>query len=547
VSNKCEVQSPGAVYTPDPIAKAIISRCEELLEKRNNLRILEPSVGDGAFVRALDSSNINISSVNVVDLDHLVIEQLQSSRNGFRFPLRIHNCDYLEYAKKSTDDPHPNLIVGNPPFIRYHNYSESFKQNTNLLAHSREGSFNYMKNAWMAFLISAENLLAPDGLLAFVLPYEIMTVDYGQSVLQSMQEAFHRIDIFVADQKAFPEIEQDAVIFFGDRTGQSESGLFIHRTSSFTTLQSMGGRRVLLLDGPRRGLEMNAFLLDKTELDELRGIRQGCASISDYASSTPGLVTAANDFFIRSMDDVRKLGLEDYARPVLRRSSFTIPNPIYDKADHKRDACRAPSQFLCFQGKFNKLSKRARDYILEGRRQDLHLRYKCRNRENWYEVPLANPKPGFLFKRSHSHPRIIINRAQVMTTDGAYGITPHDDYSIDALCFSFFNSLTMLFAEIDGRFYGGGVLELTPREFRGLPLVYKKPSEKEFNDFLKIHRLAKGKPEPILDFGDAWLGEMLNIDGKTLQMIRKCWEKVRVHRMRHGNIIRATGSLKQSV
>ena len=37
---------------------------------------------------------------------------------------------------------------------------------------------------------------------------------------------------------------------------------------------------------------------------------------------------------------------------------------------------------------------------------------------------------------------------------------------------AFYNSLTLAFAELEGRYYGGGVLELTPNELRVLPIPY---------------------------------------------------------------------------
>src|SRR5690606_8037961 len=44
--------------------------------------------------------------------------------------------------------------------------------------------------------------------------------------------------------------------------------------------------------------------------------------------------------------------------------------------------------------------------------------------------------------------------------------------NIQDFIFSFYNSLTLAFAELEGRYYGGGVLELTPNEFRILPIPY---------------------------------------------------------------------------
>jgi adenine-specific DNA-methyltransferase len=49
--------------------------------------------------------------------------------------------------------------------------------------------------------------------------------------------------------------------------------------------------------------------------------------------------------------------------------------------------------------------------------------------------------------------------------------------------FSFYNSLTLVFAETNGRYYGGGVLELTPSEFKKLPIPYINISASKFEDF----------------------------------------------------------------
>ncbi len=43
----------------------------------------------------------------------------------------------------------------------------------------------------------------------------------------------------------------------------------------------------------------------------------------------------------------------------------------------------------------------------------------------------------------------------------------------------------MCFAELFGRYYGGGVLELIPSEFKRLPLPYTSISLQEFESFKK--------------------------------------------------------------
>lgn len=106
---------------------------------------------------------------------------------------------------------------------------------------------------------------------------------------------------------------------------------------------------------------------------------------------------------------------------------------------------------------------------------------------------------------------------------------------LEGLCFSFYNSLTLLFSEIDGRFYGGGVLELTPNEFKGLPLVYHEPSKDEFRAFVGAHKGNGNVTEQLADFGDKWLKSEIEITDDQLAMLRNAWKIARDHRLRHGS------------
>jgi hypothetical protein len=74
-----------------------------------------------------------------------------------------------------------------------------------------------------------------------------------------------------------------------------------------------------------------------------------------------------------------------------------------------------------------------------------------------------------MLKRSHDTPRLILNRVGAYTTDTAYRIRALRG-TARGLVYGFFNSLTALSAELEGRHYGGGVLELVPSEIEKLLL-----------------------------------------------------------------------------
>lgn len=74
-----------------------------------------------------------------------------------------------------------------------------------------------------------------------------------------------------------------------------------------------------------------------------------------------------------------------------------------------------------------------------------------------------------MLKRSHDTPRLILNCVGAYTTDTAYRIRALRG-TAQGLVYGFFNSLTALSAELEGRHYGGGVLELVPSEIEKLLL-----------------------------------------------------------------------------
>ena len=77
----------------------------------------------------------------------------------------------------------------------------------------------------------------------------------------------------------------------------------------------------------------------------------------------------------------------------------------------------------------------------------------------------------------------MINEAQVYVTDSAYKICMKTGFDLSSFIYSFYNTLTIVCSELFGRYYGGGVLELIPSEFKRLPIPYVAINEKIFQQF----------------------------------------------------------------
>lgn len=531
------IRLTGAVYTPRRVAKAVLDFGMSKVVKER-ISILEPSVGDGAFLAHLPSYRSRVDTITAVDIDEEIIDELRFLDVGAAGDLTLLAEDFVSYAighRKGCERTF-DLVVGNPPFIRKHNFSAEIKDQLSNFADVFEYPEQDLKNTWAVFVIAASKMVTDNGVMAFVLPYEILTVSYGQKLLSNVLADFERVDIFVSEEKAFREIDQDAVVLVAQKKTTEVGGFFLSKLPNFNSISTKQARSVDVSGEKLNGVDLNGFLLSVEAISFLKKVRHATPMISEYASSAPGIVTAANDFFIQTKENAERIGVLSYGKRILKKGNFTTKSPVFSKSDFRKLALKEPCYFIHLQGPRDHFCSRVEAYLKSGEALEIHQRYKCRHRENWYEVPMVKSEQGFFLKRSHSYPRILVNEADALTTDSAYGLRLKGDATIRSLCFSFYNSLTMLFAELDGRFYGGGVLELSPTEFRGLPLCYFEPTEAQFSDFIAVHEAANGDVESILDFGDKWLLDASGFTRAQVDLLRNSWRTIRGHRLRHGRL-----------
>ena len=179
------------------------------------------------------------------------------------------------------------------------------------------------------------------------------------------------------------------------------------------------------------------------------------------------------------------------------------PGIIYDKRQHEANAQAGnPTNFLWLHGDRIDANPAARAYINEGEKQTLHTRYKCRVRSPWYTVPSVYATEVGMLKRAHDTPRLILNKLRAYTTDTAYRVRALKA-SAEQLVACFVNPLTALSAELEGRHYGGGVLELVPSEIERL--ILPMPGKTKI-DLRQLDRVIRSMAMP----------EVLELQGKTV-------------------------------
>jgi adenine-specific DNA methylase len=169
------------------------------------------------------------------------------------------------------------------------------------------------------------------------------------------------------------------------------------------------------------------------------------------------------------------------------------------------------------------------DYIKLGEKEGINLGYKCRIRKRWFDVPSIYIPNAFLFRQIHRYPLLVVNKAQATCSDTIHRVRVKDWVDITKLACLFFNSLTLAWTEVCGRSYGGGVLELEPREAEELPIPYSDSVGIDIDKVVSL--IKKGSVYEALDYVDnIVLKDFLGFDHLMMREIRKAWEQLRDRR-----------------
>ena len=472
-----ELETPeklrGGYYTPSDLAAFLVGWVKNI----QPYRMLEPSCGDGVFLTAIGALKIQ-SEVLAFELDGF--EAQKAKNHAIAASLKnfdVQALDFLGWALKTIGDKSEQFdaIVGNPPFIRYQYLPPLFQNRAEAIFDHMGCKFTKHTNAWVSFVLASFELLRPGGRLAMVVPAEIIHVTHAQSLRTYLGKHSRRIIVIDPEEIWFEGTLQGAVLLLVEKKSGKDDfaeGLGIYPVCGrgflshdpedvFNAPQPINGKTV-------EGKWTRALLpLSTRELLSELIETQVAQRFDEVAEVDVGIVTGANKFFLVEDETVKRFRLQQWAHPMFGRSEH-CPGIVYDSRQHCANALEGkPTNFIWFQDKSVEKSDTSKKYIEQGEKENLHTRYKCRIRTPWYSVPSVYTTEVGMLKRSHEAPRLILNKLRAFTTDTAYRICLKKG-TARQLVYNFINGLTALSAELEGRHYGGGVLELVPSEIERL-------------------------------------------------------------------------------
>ena len=201
----------GGFYTPKEIADFMLKWA---INGNKSMDILEPSCGDGIFLQIAKERKISYHSFTAVEFDEYEYEKAKSI--GLENSNLI-NDDFHNYCL-NTDDRF-DLVIGNPPYIRYQYFSKEQQQLAEKIFKKSKLKYSKLTNAWVSFVVGSSQLLKEKGKIAFVLPAEVLQVSYAQQLREFLAHFYNKINIVSFEKLVFPEIQQEVVLLLCEKDG----------------------------------------------------------------------------------------------------------------------------------------------------------------------------------------------------------------------------------------------------------------------------------------------------------------------------------------
>ncbi|MBP6726698.1 MAG: class I SAM-dependent methyltransferase [Thauera sp.] len=178
-----DIAALGQVFTPEPVVRAMLAL------RRNTGRVLEPSCGDGAFLRHLPGA-VGLE----LDPDHC--------------PPGAQAIDFFAYPEHEQFD----TIIGNPPYVRFQDIPASTRS---LIARAGHGHcLDARSNLYLFFVDKCLRHLKPGGELIFITPRDFLKATSAVKLNRLLAEAGSITDaIELGDARVFADAVPNCLIW----------------------------------------------------------------------------------------------------------------------------------------------------------------------------------------------------------------------------------------------------------------------------------------------------------------------------------------------
>ena len=468
----------GQFSTPFPLAKDIVAYALNLSPDCRPTAMIEPACGTGVFFSAMQEVLGTERLDGCVGFEVDSYYHAPSAELWKDYGVDIRCADFLSQEPSAKFQ----LLVANPPYSRHHHIpaarkamlQEAVRHQTGIKVSGLSGLYCY-------FMLLSSRWLQPGGVSCWLVPSEFMDVNYGEAVKKYLAEQVDLVRIHRFDARDLQ---------FSDALVTSSIVVFRHaKPSARSVVFSFGGS----LRHPTSQVEIERSRLDSarkwTHYFSARPSADGHGLLKpvlgDFFEVKRGIATGCNHFFVVNEETIRRYGLPtEYLTPIL-----PAPRKVKDDRIKSENGLPVVDDRMFLFSTADSLDTiaakhpEALEYIRKGEEEKVNETYICSRHTPWYccekrrSAPFVIPYMG-RGENGRKMFRFILNESDAIATNGYLLMYPKLEYAYLFRNADFVNSVWKHLNDIsseefsrNGRFYGGGLHKLEPRELLSIPVA----------------------------------------------------------------------------
>lgn len=444
----------GATYTPPAIVGAMVEWAAAHFEPE---RIVDPGSGSGRFLVAA-GRKFRTSELVGIELDPLAatLARANLAAAGFADRSTIMLVDYrnapLRIGNRKT------LFIGNPPYVRHHLISRSWKRWLTNTAKKLGFSASQLSGLHVHFFLATAQFAKPGDIGVLITASEWLDVNYGALVRDLLLGPLGISSIQVIEPTAepFPGTAATAVITTFE-VGSEHESIGLRRAAHIKSLdgippESFVERRVLKSSSRWSGLTR------PTEEHQ-----EGLVPLGELFRVHRGQVTGANRVWIAGPHSRDLPGSVLFSTITKARELFEAHGTLVDMTLLKQ-VIDIPFNLDVFSHD-ERLAIEA--FLKVAESLGASKGFIAQHRKAWWSIGLRQPAPILATYMARRPPAFVVNVAGARHINIAHGLYPLEPMP-EAVIIAIADYLGKHVSVSNGRTYAGGLTKFEPREMERL-------------------------------------------------------------------------------
>ena len=521
----------GQYYTPPPIIELITEMCI----KSPNDKVLDPACGSGGFlVKAYHKLKDLKKKENPFADDDKLHEELLNQLYGIDinpFPAQLSSInlavrnlkvtsrninlvvsDFFKVKPSTGIIPKEfDVVVTNPPYTRQEEmeYKDQIREEALTYSDGSKIPLDARAGIYAYFFTQSARFMKNHGMMGQITSDTWLDVGFGEDIKRFFLEHFKIHAIIWYDIRAFEKALVGTCITILKKEEESKENRDNNIVKFVRIKKALPIEKIVtIIENTKKDFEDEHIGITIKKQSELEpqdkwGIflraptiylkilkNKKITTLGKTASVKRGITSGANQFFYLDKEKIRLWSLEKgYLKPIIISPKemkievrlHDIDSWVLSVHKPKEDLSKEKSNVL----KYIQWGEEVETTIKGGKKggsvvKGFHNLSTVTSRKLWYDIGKRESAPILRSRRIWERCVYLLNRADALANDSLYEIRPKNENDTLVLAGILNSSFAALVSELEGRFYGGGVLELEVYETKAMTVLDpSKISDKE--------------------------------------------------------------------